>query len=113
ERNEPSDHGAEHEDQDDQRRWEAELKLARLEVVLRKVVEIVVERSPARHHDTEALLAVIALDEAKQLVDVGLALDANEDGVPVAGDAESRKPVDHPRCGRLRAQTAEERAECR
>src|SRR5262245_7294990 len=38
-RDEPGHHSAEHEDQDDQRRGETELELARLEVVLREVVE--------------------------------------------------------------------------
>ena len=53
---EPGHHGAEHEDQDDQRRWEAELELARLEVVLGERVEVVVDRPAAGHHDAEAVL---------------------------------------------------------
>ena len=92
-RDEPGDDRAEDEDQDDERRRQADLELARLQVVLRELVEVVVERAPAGHHDAEAVTAVAALDEAQEPVDVALALDADQHGMPVARDARDRSVV--------------------
>ena len=58
------------------------LELARLEIVLRELVEVVVDRPLARHHHGEAVPAVLVLDQGKEPVDVLLALHADQRGVP-------------------------------
>ena len=48
-----------------------------------------VEGPFAGHHDAEAVAAVGSLDQAEELVDVRPPLDAEQDGVVVAGDLEN------------------------
>ena len=90
--------------QHDQRRREAELELARLEVVLGEVVEVVVERPLAGHHHAEAVPAVALLDHRQERIDVGLSLDPDQDGVPVARGCQRRRAVDDARRLRPREQ---------
>jgi hypothetical protein len=81
-------HGPENEDEDDQSGREAELELARLEVVLRELVEVVVERVGTGDRDGEARVGVSAIDDRHHLADVAVVGDVDRDHrrPPVARD---------------------------
>ncbi len=64
---EPCDDSAEDEQQDDQRCRQPELELPRLQVVLRQLVEVVVERLVAGDGDEERRIAVRPLDDRKEV----------------------------------------------
>jgi hypothetical protein len=72
-RNEPGDDGSEDQQQDDQRRREPELQLALLEILLRELVEVVVERLVAGDGDGECAVfqCLDLLDERFGLTVVG------------------------------------------
>ena len=99
--------------QHDQGRRQAELELARLEVVLREVVEVMVERPLAGHRDAEAVAPVALLDHRQELVDVGLSLDPDQNRVPVPRGGEQRSAEDDSGRLRLRHELFGERAERR
>jgi hypothetical protein len=86
ERDEPGEDGAEDKDEHDERGGQPDLELARLEVVLREVVEVVLEGALARHRDAEAVAPVVSLDHAQEPVDVCATLHRDQGGVLVLGD---------------------------
>ena len=100
---------AEDEQQDDQRRRQPEAQLALLEVALRDLVEVAVDRVVAGHVHGEAVAAVRLLDDGDQLLDrlllVRRELDRDEHRVAVLRDRGPR-----PRTARRRSRPAARRA---
>jgi hypothetical protein len=112
-REESRDEGAEDEDEDDERGRQPDLELTRLEVVLRELVEVLVERPLAGHRDGEAVAAVRLLDGRHERIDVRLALHPDQQRVTVARDLQRKGARDDPRGLALSAEPPHERPERR